>query len=124
MTAHPLVGPRMAQVLIENPILNSPFEEPKRHFLFDDDGITDKIEAKRRPSSYFIPIAQPKVKGKQLTLETQWTKDRAKDNDEINFIRTRVEYWRGRGYPDITPATRLLLDHWQSKDRERRLFFC
>jgi hypothetical protein len=27
--------------VIENPILNSPFEEPRRHFAFDEDGITD-----------------------------------------------------------------------------------
>ena len=29
-------------VSIENPILNSPFAEPTRHFRFDDDGITNK----------------------------------------------------------------------------------
>jgi hypothetical protein len=26
--------------VIENPILNSPFEEPQRHFRFDETGIT------------------------------------------------------------------------------------
>jgi type III restriction enzyme len=31
----------MAQVVIETPILNSPFEEPTRHFHFSDDGTTD-----------------------------------------------------------------------------------
>jgi hypothetical protein len=30
----------MNQVVIENPILNSPFEEPRRHFTFTEDGIT------------------------------------------------------------------------------------
>lgn len=32
--------------LIENPVINSPFEEPRRHFRFTDDGITDEIAAK------------------------------------------------------------------------------
>ena len=73
----------MNQVVIENPILNSPFEAPRRHFKFDDDGITDEIEERRRPSSYFVPIASPKKKGKQLTFDTQWTQDRAKENDDI-----------------------------------------
>ncbi|HEV3261348.1 MAG TPA: DUF433 domain-containing protein [Gemmataceae bacterium] len=114
----------MKQVVIENPILNSPFDEPRRHYKFDDDGITDQITNARRPSSYFIPIAHPRKKGKQLTFETQWTQDRAKENDDINFIRSRVTLWRGRGYPDITPVTRALLDYWQRPDRERRLFFC
>jgi len=31
----------MSQVVIENPIINSPFEELARHFKFDDEGITN-----------------------------------------------------------------------------------
>ena len=31
-----------AQIVIENPILNSPFAAPTRHFRFDDEGITDE----------------------------------------------------------------------------------
>src|SRR5438309_11767135 len=114
----------MNPVVVENPILNSPFEEPRRHHKFDEDGITDEIAEARRPSSYFIPIAAPKKKGKQLTFDTLWTEDRAKENDDINFIRSRVALWRSRGYSDITPVTRSLLEYWQGKDRERRLFFC
>jgi len=68
----------MKQVVIENPILNSPFEEPNRHFQFDDDGITNEIAEGRRVSSYFIPIPKPKKKGpKQAMLfDTEWTQDR------------------------------------------------
>ena len=33
----------MGQVVIENPVINSPFSEPTRHFRFDDEGITDEI---------------------------------------------------------------------------------
>lgn len=29
--------------VIENPILNSPFREPTRHFRFDGEGITNEI---------------------------------------------------------------------------------
>ena len=46
------------QVLIENPILNSPYVEPGRHFRFSDEGITNEIIAGRRSSSHFIPIAR------------------------------------------------------------------
>lgn len=114
----------MRTVVIENPIVNSPFVEPRRHFMFDDEGITDRIDERRRPSSYFVPIASPKKKGKQLSFETTWTADRAKDNDDINFIRSRIALWRTQGYPSITPATRRLLEYWTRTDRERRLFFC
>jgi type III restriction enzyme len=110
--------------VIENPILNSPFEKPARHFRFDDDGITDQVVAARRRSSYFVPIAQPKHKGKPTSAEFQWTQDRARDNDDVNEIRSHVDLWRDYGYPGVTPVTRALLDHWRRPDRERRLFFC
>jgi type III restriction enzyme len=32
----------MSQVVIENPIINSPFDEPTRHFRFTDEGITNE----------------------------------------------------------------------------------
>jgi len=54
----------MPDVVIENPILNSPFGEPARHFRFSDEGITNEILEARRVSSYFIPIARPKKKSK------------------------------------------------------------
>src|SRR2546421_11370216 len=41
---------RAEKVIIENPVINSPFTEPCRHFKFDDDGITDQIVCERRPS--------------------------------------------------------------------------
>ncbi len=44
------------QVVIENPILNSPYAEPTRHFRFDDEGITNEIVENRRVSAYFVPV--------------------------------------------------------------------
>ena len=58
----------MSQVVIENPILNSPFDEPTRHFRFDDEGITNEIVDGRRTSSYFVPIAKPKKKGEAASV--------------------------------------------------------
>ncbi|MFO7633688.1 MAG: hypothetical protein R6W76_14180 [Caldilinea sp.] len=56
----------MAQVVIENPVLDSPYVEPKQHFRFDDHGISDAIVGGRRRSSYFVPIARPRKKGARL----------------------------------------------------------
>ncbi len=115
----------MSQVVIENPILNSPFAEPTHHFKFTEDGITDEIVEGRRVSSYFIPIPRPKKKNaKQLVFETEWTADRVKENDFINKVRGRVAIWRQGGYLGITNTTRRLLEYWQRPERERRLFFC
>jgi len=115
----------MSQVIIENPILNSPYSEPTRHFRFTDEGITDEIVESRRVSAYFIPIPSPRKKNpKQLAFETEWTQDRLKENDFINKVRGRVALWRQGGYLGITSTTRRLLDYWRQPDRERKLFFC
>src|SRR5712692_4962696 len=114
----------MNQVVIENPIINSPFDEPTRHFRFTDEGITDELIAGRRISSYFVPIAPPKKKGKQLQFETEWTQDRIEENRLVNRIRQRVNLWRAGGYVGVTPTTARLLVYWTDPARERRLFFC
>lgn len=116
----------MRQVVIENPVLNAPFEEPQRHFRFDDQGITDEIVDARRESGYHVPVPRPKrQKGGQLQLaSTEWTDDRYKPNDLINRIRERVSLWRRGGYVGITGTTRRLLEYWKDPERERRLFFC
>lgn len=53
----------MPKAIIEDPVLNSPYDEPKRHFLFDENGITDRIVDSRRISSYFVPIPEAKEEG-------------------------------------------------------------
>ncbi len=114
----------MAQVVIENPVINSPYEEPTRHFVFDEDGITNEIAGSRRRSSYFVPIPPPKKKNAQAPLAPSWTSERVKENEFINNVRSRVSGWREGGYTGISTVTRELLDYWRSPDRERRLFFC
>ena len=115
----------MPQIVIENPVLNSPFEEPKRHFRFNEDGITDEVVEERRVSSYFVPIPRPKKRSpKQLGFETEWTQDRVKENEFINKVRGSVTRWRQGGYLGITSTTDRLLKYWKRPERERRLFFC
>ncbi len=57
-------------VVIENPILNSPYDEPKRHFKFTDDGITDEVVDERRASAYCVPIGRPPIMG--MTDQAPW----------------------------------------------------
>lgn len=115
----------MSQVVIENPIINSPFDEPNRHFQFSDEGITNEIIDGRRSSSYFVPIAKAKKKGsKQLQFETEWTQDRIEENKLVNDIRRRVALWRTGGYLGVTPTTARLIAYWIDPNREKKLFFC
>ena len=110
--------------LIENPVINSPYAEPKRHFAFDTNGITNQIADGRRESSFFIPIAPARRKEAQLSMDALMTADRMRPNELINRIRSEVDLWRRGGYRGITPVTRQLLTHWTDESRELRLFFC
>ena len=112
----------MADALIENPILNSPFIEPDRHFKFTDEGITNEVVLGRRSSSYFIPIARPKKKGKQLAFDTEWTQDRIEENKTVNRIRQRVGMWREAGHVGVTPATAGLLRYWSDPNARQVVF--
>lgn len=116
----------MAGTTIENPILNSPFVEPTRHFKFGDHGITNEIEEQRRISTYFMPIAQAKKKGKgkQLVLADEWAEERVAENVFINQVRERVRLWREGGHKQVTKTTARLLEHWLLPERGRPLFFC
>ena len=116
----------MKRVVIADPVLNSPFQEPTRHFKFDQGGITEEIVEARRPSSYFIPVdsRRRKEKESQLTFLDEWSSDRIRENDFINRLRQRVGMWRKGGYQYVTTTTRKLLDYWTNPDREKKLFFC
>jgi type III restriction enzyme len=117
----------VSQVVIENPIINSPFDEPTRHFRFDDEGITNEEVIGRRVSHYFVPIARSRKKNGtagQTIFETEWTQDRIEENKLVNDIRRRVVIWRKGGYVGVTPTTARLIAYWTDSSREKKLFFC
>ena len=115
----------MARVNIDNPVINSPFEEPKRHFKFNSRGITEEIAEGRRRSEYFMPFPKPKKQSGESQLQFELPdRDLREANTFINNVRTRVAAWRNSGYPGVTLTTRRLLEHWNNPDNEPRLYFC
>lgn len=115
----------MAKVTIENPVINSPFEEPQRHFKFNARGITEEIAEGRRQSEYFMPFPKPKKQSGQDQMQFELPdQDLRQANAFINSIRTRVTAWRNSGYPGVTPTTRRLLEYWNNPENEPRIFFC
>jgi len=118
---------------LENPILNSPYEPPARHFVLGSRGPTGEIRVGRRPSESFIPIpvgrrrrgaSKAGPEPEQDTLDFDVTGERREVNSLINDIRARVDRWRAYGYPGVTPVTRKLLQHWADPTREDRVLFC
>ena len=102
-------------MLVNNPILNSPFEEPARYWAYEAG--QPVIKEGRRPAGYYL---KARTRGPQKAiLEEEFVL-----MDLVNTIRERIKAWRERGYPGITPITRQLLNHWNNPKRERKLFFC
>lgn len=100
---------------VENPIINSPFEEPSRYWEYKE-GQPILIPG-RRPAGYYL---KARTRGPQLSMfEEEFV-----PLEIVNSIREKVRNWRKRNYPGITPITRQLLNHWNYPERERRLFFC
>ena len=102
-------------LLVDNPILNSPFGEPTRYWAYEDG--QPVLKEGRRPAGYYL---KARTRGPQpALLEEEFV-----PLELVNTIRERVKAWRERGYPGVTPITRQLLNHWNNPERERKLFFC
>ena len=131
----------MTGTFYEQPILNSPYEEPALHHALDEDGQpTDNPPiAGRRRSELITPVPKPRKRRKkpdpkQATLD--WQSDDGISTDEqeynptpiINEIRSRVADWRrlpSQTDWGVTPATARLLQHWRHHDFHGiRPFFC
>lgn len=114
----------MSKVTIENPVINSPFKEPERHFKFTQRGITEDIVEGRRRSEYFIPMPKPRKQSQEDQMTLLPDAELREANIFINRVRAQVTAWRNNGYPGVTPTTKRLLEHWNDSENEPRLFFC
>ena len=104
---------------VENPIICSPFEKPKHHWLYDTrTGIPSKMD-KRREASYWF-----KTEKTGTAQQSFFAEEERDDLPLVNFLRDDVERWRDSGYENATNTTKQLLQHWRREDRIRRLFFC
>jgi type III restriction enzyme len=74
----------MSVRVIDNPIINSPYDPPAWHFAFDNQGITDRVIESRRPSSYFVSAPRPRKRGVGQQLEfAELTADQIEKNDFV-----------------------------------------
>ncbi len=102
-------------LLVDNPIVNSPFEEPTCYWAYEAG--QPVLREGRRPAGYYL---KARTRGPQAAL----LEEEFVPLETVNLIRQRVKEWRERGYPGVTPITRQILKHWNDPERERKLFFC
>jgi type III restriction enzyme len=115
MDAAPTKREITMSLLVDNPIVNSPFEEPARYWAYEE--YRPILKEGRRPAGYYL---KARTRGPQTSL----LEEEFVPLDMVNTIRERVKAWRQRSYPGVTPITRQLLNHWNNPHRERKLFFC
>ena len=110
-----------------NPILNSPFRAPERHWILNEDGsMSGVMREGRRVSQYYVPIAPSTARQAQgdLALDEADREGRAfRPNALVNRIREQVKTWREQGWPGVSRTTLELLQWWRRDGREKRLFF-
>ena len=129
----------MNSQFFENPILNSPYSCPNRHWELDSDGQpTQEIIERRRRAEFISFIPNPKKRGgkaeqqrlafdegKGLSTRKQ---QYAQHAEIINSVRREVDDWRRQPDPNrwrVTPETQRLLQHWRHHQfGDIRPFFC
>lgn len=129
----------MSDPFFERPILNSPYDYPRRHWELDESGQpTQLIVENRRRAEFITPIPKPKKRGKsskqkELSLEfdegkgISTSKQQYETTSMINEVRGHVDRWRQlpANQWGTTPETTRLLTHWRSQAFNGvRPFFC
>lgn len=127
----------MSDRFFEEPILNSPYKYPARHWELDEVGQpTQQIIETRRGAEFITPIPKPRKQKRgqnsdqmSLRLSELTTEEQEYDTTgTINLIRGYVDKWRM--IPDqsdwkVTPETARLLHHWRNYNFAGiRPFFC
>lgn len=118
------------QGVIDEPILNNPYDPPSRHYVLGPNGPTGEIRQGRRASESFIPIAASRKGGTlgaadtvQEAFDFDATGERMERNTLVNELRNEVARWRQFNYEHATPVTKKLLWHWSNPNRSNRVLF-
>ena len=126
----------VAERFFEQPILNSPYEYPARHWELDQNRQpTNQVVDRRRTVSFITPIpAARKRRATQSELGLDDARTAAAEDGQqyelmrmIESVRHSVNEWRRlpRARWRVTPETTRLLQHWRHHQfSDMRPFFC
>ena len=106
-----------ARSTIDRLIVNSPYEEPARHWRYDRKTRRFDLAPGRRPAGYVVASEDSHAfDDPGLFVEIPL----------VNAIRPRVKAWREAGWPGASAVTRRLLRYWSDPEEfeARRFFFC
>ena len=104
---------------VTEPILNSPYEEPRKHWRITEHEPPEQRPG-RRPAMYFYRPPSRELASDQLGLGT------AIGLKLVNRIRAKLAEWRPlalRGEAGVTRTTLELMRYWRREGRAHPLFF-
>ncbi|MFH1738084.1 MAG: DEAD/DEAH box helicase family protein, partial [bacterium] len=107
----------MARTTIDRLIINTPYQEPERHWRYERETRNFDLVEGRRPAGYVVASGDSQAfddPGIFVKIPL------------VNQIRPRVAAWREAGYPGVSSITKRLLEHWSDPEEfeARRFFFC
>ncbi len=107
----------MPSTTIKQLIINSPHEEPSKHWHYDRQKREFDLIDGRRSAGYVVASRDSKAFDDPGVFQEILL---------VNQIRSRVKDWRASGYPGVTGITRRLLNYWSDPEEfvRRRFFFC
>jgi type III restriction enzyme len=107
----------MTNFEVSDPILNSPFEEPAKHWYLEKDRPPELRQGRREAGYWYRDPRAPMGEGESEVRGT-W-----EPLAMVNLIRQRVKEWREAGWPGVIRTTLELLNYWRREGRKDRLFF-
>jgi type III restriction enzyme len=102
---------------VSEPILNSPYQEPSRHWKIFEDQPPELVVARRLPVYYY------RFPGKETQSTQREDRGIAVELKLVSIIRAQVKAWVAAGYPGASATTLDLLHHWSREGRPVPLFF-
>lgn len=110
---------------VPEPILNSPFDEPRKYWYIRE-GETPEERSDRRPSVVFPPRDQREAWNEIPGIIRRSSLYPAGFELElVNDLRKKLKEWQGKGRPGLTRTSAELLAYWtrEGRDPRKRLFF-
>ena len=109
-----------ANNVVEDPIINSPYEEPARHWRIHELEEPETNSGRRPPTYTYLP------RGMQASDEDEGETGEIRPLDLVVQIRKQLAKWRPlalKGEGGVSRVTMELLNYWRRESRKEPLFF-
>ena len=105
---------------VKQPIINSPYCEPKQHWRIHEHEPAEMVDGRRMATYMYLPP------GRSHNVERERETGYEVELQLVSRLREQVAEWRRlalRGEGGVSRVTMELLNYWRREGREHRLFF-